>query len=83
MGMAVSYIWKEELFEEVLEMVNYVLSIESLHEEPRTVLRRYFKDGEDLYYSAPTGHGKSPRGSGNTCYFKCVLPVLPFYQATF
>ena len=58
-GRAVSYVWNEELFEEGLATVNYLLSIESLHEEQKTALRMYFKDGVDLYYSAPTGHGKS------------------------
>ena len=58
-GRAVSYVWNEELFKEGLATVNYLLSIESLHEEQKTALRMYFKDGVDLYYSAPTGHGKS------------------------
>ena len=50
--------WNEDWFIEGLKFVKDLTGIEELKEEQEKALHSFIK-GEDLYFSAPTGYGKS------------------------
>ena len=50
--------WNEDRFVEGLNFVKHLTGIKELREEQEKALRSFIK-GEDLYFSAPTGYGKS------------------------
>lgn len=50
--------WNEERFIEGLKFVKYLTGIKELKQEQEKALRSFIKGG-DLYFSAPTGYGKS------------------------
>ena len=51
-------VWKESLFNEGIEYIKYLFQIENILNDQRTALMKFFK-GNDIYFSAPTGFGKS------------------------
>ena len=54
----VSYVWDAGKFVEALKMACYFFQIEKFHDVQEKALMNYFKNRNNLYYSAPTGHGK-------------------------
>ena len=50
--------WDEEEFREGIRMVCSYFNVEELRREQTTVLRNFFQ-GKNVYFSAPTGFGKS------------------------
>lgn len=55
----VSYVWDTGKFDEALKMACYFFQIERFHDDQEKALMNYFKNRSNLFYSAPTGHGKS------------------------
>eukprot|EP00795_Rhopilema_esculentum_P010124 gene10124-18787_t len=51
-------VWNKEKFEEGLGFARTMFGISSMHEEQLEALRHFFR-GKHLYFSAPTGYGKS------------------------
>ncbi len=50
--------WNEERFEEGVKQVCRIFNVECLRSEQETILRKFFQD-RNVYFSAPTGYGKS------------------------
>eukprot|EP00795_Rhopilema_esculentum_P003832 gene3833-15125_t len=59
-------VWNKEKFEEGLGFAKTMFGISSMHEEQLEALRHFFL-GKHLYFSAPTGYGKS-----------LIYQVIPF-----
>ncbi|XP_065062582.1 uncharacterized protein LOC135689329, partial [Rhopilema esculentum] len=59
-------VWNKEKFEEGLGFARTMFGISSMHEEQLEALRHFFR-GKHLYFSAPTGYGKS-----------LIYQVIPF-----
>ena len=51
-------VWKESLFNEGIEYIIYLFQIENILNDQRTALVKFFK-GNDIYFGAPMGFGKS------------------------
>ena len=58
-GRPFRYEWNDERFEDALKMACTFLDVKEFNTEQRNALKSYFKDLKDIYFSAPTGHGKS------------------------
>ena len=58
MRKACNYDWDQEKFVDGLNYVSTLLGVEEPMPEQKLVLSKYFKDRKNLFYSAPTGHGK-------------------------
>ena len=56
---ACNYDWDQEKFVDGLNIVSTLLGVDELMPDQKLALSKYFKDRKNLYYSAPTGHGKS------------------------
>ena len=50
--------WNEDKFRESLLAVSCFFKVKELYDDQVTILRNFFK-GNDVYFSAPTGFGKS------------------------
>ena len=57
-GAVRNLVWNEERFKEGLEFVKKYYRIENMFEDQVKALRCFFQ-GKNLYFSAPTGYGKS------------------------
>eukprot|EP00794_Sanderia_malayensis_P020986 gene20986-23039_t len=56
----VSYTWTEEKFKDALTLLyKYFNDVDMIKPDQEKALRSYFKAKKNVYYSAPTGHGKS------------------------
>lgn len=53
------YIWSESKFIEALKMVRCFFNIDELKGDQERALYNFFRFKKHIYYSAPTGHGKS------------------------
>ena len=53
------YVWSESKFTEALKMVCCFFNIDELKDDQERALYNFFKFKKHIYYSAPTGHGKS------------------------
>eukprot|EP00794_Sanderia_malayensis_P012398 gene12398-13678_t len=51
-------VWNEEKFQEGIANVCQFFGVANMYEDQITVLRKFFK-GQNVYFSAPTGYGKS------------------------
>ena len=58
-GRPFCYTWTEENFEKALAVASCHLGIDSFNSDQKKALKSFFRDSQDVYYSAPTGHGKS------------------------
>eukprot|EP00112_Aurelia_sp_Birch-Aquarium-sp1_P023416 Seg6977.1 transcript_id=Seg6977.1/GoldUCD/mRNA.D3Y31 product="ATP-dependent DNA helicase RecQ" protein_id=Seg6977.1/GoldUCD/D3Y31 len=54
-----AYIWSESKFIEALKMVRCFFNIDELKGDQERALYNFFRFKKHIYYSAPTGHGKS------------------------
>ena len=52
------FVWREERFKEGLQLVKVYFGVENLFEDQVKALRCFFQ-GKNIYFSAPTGYGKS------------------------
>ena len=52
------FVWREEKFKEGLQLVKVYFGVENLFEDQVKALRCFFQ-GKNIYFSAPTGYGKS------------------------
>ncbi len=51
--------WSKGSFKDMLRIACSILFIQSFNDDQKKALQSFFKDRHDIYYSAPTGHGKS------------------------
>ena len=54
-----TYEWDQEKFDDALKLVCALYSVEEIKPDQKLALTAYFKERKNVYYSAPTGHGKS------------------------
>ena len=51
-------VWNEDRFKEGVDFVKHLYQVDNLFEEQLRALQGFFQ-GKDLFFSAPTGYGKS------------------------